>query len=71
MESWKLLMGNRLLCLIIDNNLLLIMGAFLNGLIKSMKDPLMAEGMAMKEALSWLKDMSLDNVWVETDCQKL
>ncbi|KAL6561223.1 hypothetical protein OROMI_016824 [Orobanche minor] len=42
-----------------------------NGLVVSPQDPFLAEAMALKEALSWLKEHKFEKIHVEVDCQKL
>lgn len=46
------------------------MAAF-NGHLPPCSTPLMAESLACKEALSWLKDRGLESVHIYTDCSTL
>lgn len=43
----------------------------INGATRGVFDPSIAEAMAFKEALSWIKSSNISNIHVETDCQSL
>lgn len=42
-----------------------------NGSLRCQQDPLLAEAMACRDALSWLKDKSFLNIRIKYDCLNL
>ncbi|KAJ0983117.1 hypothetical protein J5N97_011372 [Dioscorea zingiberensis] len=54
-------------CVLRDEN-----GSFIaarNGLLVAAGDPVLAEALSCREALSWIKELGLLNVCMESDCQ--